>query len=619
MSLPFMQEQVLNKNIQEINLKSQEISETDNKIIDYTIKELKLIANFSVRAENVCIGVGLDSLYKILDFYNKYKSFIKIRNCGSKTNKELINFCVKYKNILIDNSKTFVNININTLPNNIELIDYYFNRNIDKLSTRARNILIYIRNKSNNKEDFFKTLHIINNNPRRLRNAGDKTATEIKAYVGNIINMFDDSNNIDIEYENLILTIEDKFNLKITDYIENFNSLYKNKDLPLFKIIDVILKHSNCYDNVEKELIKTCYNSTIQTPSDIGGKFNLSRERIRQKKNNLNKKYFQYNGIISHLVRIVKDYIKIKEYEINFGDNVIIVNPNIIDNINSYNNTDFTNFFIVKIISLLDKNYFLINSFYKNQNIFQKIKKGDFKLRYNYIIKDQFDKASIIRFIDFIYNNIYVKREKDIIIDKFTLLNKFVHGYKKTFNNNIDVTINKEPNNKIYDEYIEIFNLILSKEFNLIFENDKVLLPRNAPKYKYEYLIEILREFKKPMHYSDIYKECKNRNIDFKNELGVHIKLQNHPAIFGLKGPGTYGLKECGGYFGSIGDVAEKYLKLKNCPVHLKELEEFLCSELIISQDSIREVLFNYDMEKRFERLKNGMVVLKDKQLKLSI
>jgi hypothetical protein len=32
-----------------------------------------------------------------------------------------------------------------------------------------------------------------------------------------------------------------------------------------------------------------------------------------------------------------------------------------------------------------------------------------------------------------------------------------------------------------------------------------------------------------------------------------------------LKGQGIYGLKEWGGYFGSIGDVAEKYLnKVEN-------------------------------------------------------
>ena len=150
----------------------------------------------------------------------------------------------------------------------------------------------------------------------------------------------------------------------------------------------------------------------------------------------------------------------------------------------------------------------------------------------------------------------------------------------------------------------------------LIFDNERhtIIIKKNEKKQQYEYLIELLREFGHPMHFTDLFKLCVSRNIEFKSDINVHATLQRYDNFFGLKGPGTYGLKEWGGCFGSIGDVSEKYLKDNNCPVYQKELEEFICSELIVSQDSIREVLFNYLPEKRFVRIKGGMVGLKEWQ-----
>jgi len=67
-----------------------------SKIINYHIEELLVMENLSERTKNVCFEGSLDTLYKILRYYIERNSFRDIRNCGLKTNIELINLSKKY-------------------------------------------------------------------------------------------------------------------------------------------------------------------------------------------------------------------------------------------------------------------------------------------------------------------------------------------------------------------------------------------------------------------------------------------------------------------------------------------------------------------------------------------
>lgn len=67
-----------------------------SKLINYHIEELKEINNLSERTKKVCLNGSLDNLYKILAYYFKNKTFKQVRNCGEKTNSELIEMSKKY-------------------------------------------------------------------------------------------------------------------------------------------------------------------------------------------------------------------------------------------------------------------------------------------------------------------------------------------------------------------------------------------------------------------------------------------------------------------------------------------------------------------------------------------
>jgi hypothetical protein len=65
-------------------------------LINYHIEELKDLEDLSERTKNVCIDDSLDTLYKLIHYFQLNTSFLSIRNCGLKTNKELIGLAEKY-------------------------------------------------------------------------------------------------------------------------------------------------------------------------------------------------------------------------------------------------------------------------------------------------------------------------------------------------------------------------------------------------------------------------------------------------------------------------------------------------------------------------------------------
>ena len=65
-------------------------------LINYHIEELKDLEDLSERTKNVCTDDSLDTLFKLIHYYQLNNSFLSIRNCGLKTNKELVGVAEKY-------------------------------------------------------------------------------------------------------------------------------------------------------------------------------------------------------------------------------------------------------------------------------------------------------------------------------------------------------------------------------------------------------------------------------------------------------------------------------------------------------------------------------------------
>ena len=57
---------------------------------DYSIEDLGISENLSVRSMNVCRQQGLVNLSEIIKYYQKEETFLNIKNAGTKTNDELV-------------------------------------------------------------------------------------------------------------------------------------------------------------------------------------------------------------------------------------------------------------------------------------------------------------------------------------------------------------------------------------------------------------------------------------------------------------------------------------------------------------------------------------------------
>jgi hypothetical protein len=69
---------------------------TKIKLVNYHIEELQKIDNLSERTKNVCTEESIDTLFRILSYYREHGTFRKLRNCGLKTDLELVTLSEKY-------------------------------------------------------------------------------------------------------------------------------------------------------------------------------------------------------------------------------------------------------------------------------------------------------------------------------------------------------------------------------------------------------------------------------------------------------------------------------------------------------------------------------------------
>ncbi|MGI6341423.1 MAG: hypothetical protein ACOXZ9_00380 [Bacteroidales bacterium] len=84
---------------------------------DYSIQKLIDIENLSARASNTCKRLGLNNLSEIIAYYKVYGDFLEGRNCGVKTNSELVNMVEKYLSMGIYVSEEEEDIIFNRLQN----------------------------------------------------------------------------------------------------------------------------------------------------------------------------------------------------------------------------------------------------------------------------------------------------------------------------------------------------------------------------------------------------------------------------------------------------------------------------------------------------------------------
>ncbi|HUX59537.1 MAG TPA: hypothetical protein VMV77_21370 [Bacteroidales bacterium] len=536
----------------------------DNLKLEFETRVIKL----NTRAKNILEDLGLLTFELFFDLYFiqlKTINFKLVRNCGEKTKKELDQFV---SNLCEIQKTEFQNFGPPILrPQLLEKnpviplkVDFktnlLFEEEFNKLSIRSKNILIGIGgNTINGFHDniLYKPADFILN----IRNCGLTTVEEISTFKKIFVKILEQqTTNIDNNY---------------------FSNLY------YYLSTSVFLRP------IETELFNSYYgfrqNEIRVTLTELGYRHHLTRERVRQISKSIQRRL---KGII---------IIATKKYNLNFyqyfQDEYFVVDQEFVDKINRNENTNFSTKFVSFVLSITcpaEYSYYFFNKkspdsvFFIHKNI-----PIDFIRLFHYLEMINIPKSN--------------SREKVSIDDIIRKIPKreYPIGSLKTFSKEgiikiIQLFIKHNINRKVLIEIDEDYLVIKNKNKNLMM---------------HEIIYQILYEYKRPMHYSDIYVECMKKRLKPTTESSVHGTLTRRTDIFGVKGPGMYGLREWGGFFGSIGDVAEQILEQRNEPILKQELDNILSRELYISKDSILTVLLDYDLEKRFVKIKDNKISLR--------
>lgn len=531
----------------------------------------------SRRAQKILADIGIVSFNTAYNYYMKRQDnldFKYLRNIGKKTNAELSIFfeeLEEYFNSEIATVKEEI-ASKQTLPagadhsiqkNNIPVfnnkMEIEYQKELNDISARSKNILRFVN--ADSLKGFYTFFFIRYPSNWKIRKCGKFSKEEIIKFKKIIAELIDKYKSISIK----------------SGLFSDFEIYFQDPELLDYKSRMVFDRYFEIHKSNKKE-----------TLAAIGNDLNLTRERIRQ----IGLKY--HKTIHSILVELTKSgFTDINQY---FKDDFFIIDDSYEKMIYTNEGTNFSKHFICYALSLV------IPDHYKFYNVNDKLTEFSGIFYRNDLLLNIPGCLDLIRDMHLKSKKSSLNKIELVRIIELTGFTGKSQTVESTFR---DATIQLAGIIGLYNNFLP---KITSK---LIIKDSFLFFKINPQGCIYEKVIEVLKTKNKPMHYKEIYQCFIENNLKVASAPTLHQAIINHPEYFGLKGPGTYGLKEWGGYFGTIGDVTEQLLIERNAPISRDDLIEILCHELIISRESIMCVLFNYKKEGRFIRCNNNTIALK--------
>jgi hypothetical protein len=533
------------------------------------VEEFYYLGEISVRTLNICRGNNLNDLKLILTYYQSKRNFLNLRNCGGKSNEELIAVCLKYmdydilqyyeplklENELIKTINGFTRIKRETVNSFIEL-------NADNLSNRGKNtISSYLNGNFKIQNISERILFNYKFNFKNLKNVGTKTIIELKSFVDSITDFIEKVKDVENEID--LIALRNKFFIEKTFSLTSIpNDILESQSV--FKLTNFLLEKDVIFEKkrsvIFKKLFKIYNNQPEFTIDKIALELNISNQGVfNQKKRFLEN--FLYN--FQFTKQIGDNFFE--TYKIERSQNFIIIENQTNDQINLVNETSFSKQF----------NTFLIYSVYSD--IFDLIGEIDDVLQSKYFNsreRHNWQNFYIIGkalTIEFDFN----KFTNDV---KSRLLDRIEETYFFNFKSYLSNFLTSEKYD-ILSIITPIAEIIINQEFELFINlNDEIVFKRNTIKPISEYAIEALEVLGKPSKIEDIYRIIENIDQDItKSSESLRGSLKKTPEIIYFGRSSTYGLKKWeiekeGIKGGTIKDIILEYLLDKTAPIHILEL-----------------------------------------------
>lgn len=575
-----------------------------------TIDEIYKKGNLSIRSYHVCKYNDIQTIFDLKKYFKKHKSFIKLKNCGRKSDEELI----RLSNSYYPEGKDSLDNNIqekkieNPLKKTIseltrvqrEVINSFILVNTNSLSVRSKNAVTFHLKKNFKIKNFAEKVFFNSVDIKHWKNVGAKSIPEIELYL-NIIKDFVKEVSESKEEKHLI-SLKNNFLIQHTFSTSKIPSEILETE-SIFLLTDFLLNQNFLFNENQTNIVKTALkiykNQKELTLDDIAEKVNLTRERVRQIR------VTSLEGLFNKLL-FIKNFNDdlLQKYNIDINANQIEIDSELINLINIKNLTNLSQEFITYILYA-----YLSNDFSLIGNIEDVMLPTYFNARKRHNWNNFF----------LIKNELVIEMDFDALVNNIDcrLNDRIEESYSFNFKSYLSkfLTTNKI---EILDLVFPIAEKIVNDEFELYLDLDEnITFKRNTVKQAYEYSYEALEQLGKPSKVKEIFEKIIELNPNYEtDEDKVRSSLKRTNGFVPIGRKSVFGLKKWESELdnfkgGTIKDVIIDFLQNKTEPIHISYVLEYL--EKFRKNKDAKSVLTNLkvDPKKRFIVYNQGFIGLK--------
>lgn len=523
------------------------------------------------RGYTVCLRNQITNLDELLSCYRQRQNFLAFRNIGTKTNEDLVQLMKKYLatiDLIQQENKIFLPIYRSPIEiffdffhkidnERKSIIETFFSTYKLSLSIRALNVFDTL-SPDGSLNTVLTSFYNANFDLSGIKNLGQKTISEIETMFSNlfdIVKRSEDENifnqikekNFNEQLERIIGPIDTEIEL----FLNRNNTLLMTGYYPLLDLFALLIRNSQIIKKKYHKIIlnygKIFINETKSEIDEVSSEVGLTKERIRQilLDQNIEK------AVLSKLLAVL---------EILRGNGLLIPSELLLGDKNWYdssyikqgNNSNFSDFFLGKLMSLINPKYK-----YQELNILD-------RQRIFLIEESLSEKFDIHGFTSKINEIILSRIEEDFEIN--------VQGFVIKF-------CRKNLSTNELNEITHIAKHILFDVFDLFYLNESVvLIRRNSRRKIADDIYDVIKAENKPLHVNEIVELLQLQGVYFEKQT-VRSCLQRS-EYFILMGGSIYGLKEWERdraiLGGTIKQLIEKVLDESHEPLHIYDIAKFI-------------------------------------------
>lgn len=525
--------------------------------------------NLSVRSVNICLSNGLVDTDLIGEYYKKNLTFLTIKNCGLKTEKELIAICNKYYNKSIG-SKVGIDEIINSLTEKQqETIATYFDSRFHQLSQRPKKALQVFLGPQINVKKFLVSVSLEYFNFGLLPNVGklakdelNKFCDDLKTFI--IENCQPGSNEArPIDHQAMIRALfpvsrEELNDIFIDTGLDNF---------PLFKVINFLSSRRYFFTENEQLMFDNYFMYKIDSSKkelfQTSALKHITRERVRQLRNLFIENFAGKFSFIKNF-----NFAYTSQYGIDANADIIVVENKVVDRINRTEGTIYSKLFITKIFAiLLEGTHSLVGDEVNIHYTIQRKNEVNFKNMY-LISNEMLELFDINSFLRSIHLRLSERIEETYSLNIKGLISEYLKTHELHKIVNIQYVIEE----------------IIYQEFEIVTINDLLFFERNTVVLNQDYAKEALVSLgisPDGYHINTIVSFLNERypHVEFNAQSLANIMNRDKSIFICFGRQSTFGLKSWENEDvrgGTIREIVSGFLNDRTEPTHIDEILTFL-------------------------------------------